>query len=664
MIGAGGLIIAALFYRRTYPGLDAARRALLTGLRGLWMSGIVVLLLSPMLRMRFERERPQKVAVYLDHSASMGLRDNLESRPDSLNRAVEYLRAYLDKKNVDDTYFRFSHVIQPDTLPDTLFNGLTGFSRVARHAAERAFDKIFVLTDGRQTMDEPRPASVIPVYTVALGRRRALPDLAIARVEFKPEVIRLDTARVTVTLRGHAYQSGRVRVRLLENGRVMRQKIVTMPDGDANLAVTFHYVPQKKGYRAFTVTADGDVKENNRRNNRYRYRQWVRKSRLQIGLLAARPGYDLKFIRQALQHSRDLRPVLYVPVIKGVSAPAADSLEVLFVIGEPAPSQRTFLQRYIKRGTGLVWFLEDSRDQSSWFRESAVRRRLFGQKREGLIHPTEPLSTLMDIFGDPQKSRLFWENVPPLEIYNHLSGGGLHARIGQSSNAFLISLNRPFRALVNGVGLWRAAFQLREDGLMYDGYNRFIQMLAYRAARRNQQKNVRLSSDRRVYKLGETIRLTAYVQDERQQPVPGARVTVEARTDDQRYQFSLEERQPGIYEIVTPAEATGAWRISATARKNDTALGQDALSLQVQENDAEFTNLRADTLFLKEWARQSGGAFLTLTDLKKKRNVPPLQPLMEKRTVEHDLKNSRLYLLILLLLLTLEWALRKKFKLI
>ncbi len=669
-----GLSIAFFFYKRTYPAVGVAQRALLTVLRGLWMGALFFLLLSPVLRMHYSEQRPRKIAVFVDHSASMGLANRLEHRADSLRRAEELLKKILKNNNVRQQWFSFAQTVQPYRADDSLYSGLTDFTAVTGKVLEGSYDGVFVISDGIRTSGELPAISPVPVFTVGVGNTRSFPDIFIRRVSHAPEIIQNDTARVKIVIGHKAVRDRDVIVKMYQGSRLVRQtkQRLASDGGDVELSLT--YVAGKPGFRTFRMEVQGTIPEQNMRNNRFSFTQWVRKSKLRIGLLAAVPGYDFKFIRQAIADDKYLKPEIYLPHFKLSSRVPWDSLDAAFLIGLPASDGRnpgSHLETWLEEDkVGKVFYLTGKSDAQKITRLSGGEWRIEQAERvaEGVITPQKPLTSLMSPFPEAEKNMRFWEKSAPVISMFRVKAPYSEALLNNDNgNAFMMIRNQKgsVSLLVNGYGLWRTAFDIQSgDPFMKTGYSRFIQGLAHRAASGNTEKNLTLRTDKHIYNSGETILLNAFVYDSRKTVVDNATVEVSAESEGHSYNFNLTRAAPGNYQAAFPAVNAGRYIFKAVARRGETILGKDRLAIRVQMPDAEFTQTRQDSAFLKEWAEGSGGAYLTLAQLKNSEKFPVLSPVPVKYKTEIDLKNSVVLLIMLLSLITLEWLLRKRFNLI
>ena len=179
-------------------------------------------------------------------------------------------------------------------------------------------------------------------------------------------------------------------------------------------------------------------------------------------------------------------------------------------------------------------------------------------------------------------------------------------------------------------------------------------------------KRIRLETDRNEYRIGERIKISANVLDEAYTPI---------RTDS--FQVALYRRgprakanmvglvpvpgMPGFFQGFFVPEKPGAYDLTApgtTAEQANTSqFNVEDVSLERQEPAMQEDMLR-------QMAEMSGGQYLTAADL------PLLSKLLSGEKRRTSVKYSRelfdlpIAFAILIVLLTAEWLLRRRFDLV
>ena len=221
-------------------------------------------------------------------------------------------------------------------------------------------------------------------------------------------------------------------------------------------------------------------------------------------------------------------------------------------------------------------------------------------------------------------------------------------------------------------GTWR----WRRHGLRAEYFDRFwIQLVNYLVETRSLQGQRRgvVDTDRNEYELGEKVTLSATVLNERMEemelPVIPARIlSADGRVRD--LELKLLPGLKGQYEASFVAQSTGTFKLRVALEGVDGETGIEPVSFVVKPPSVESRAYWLDEKRLRDIADASGGQFFTLDQIGEITAVlPQLESTSEYTSPPEpiwDVNNKLRYLTFLLpfLLLTLEWAIRKKYKLL
>lgn len=221
-------------------------------------------------------------------------------------------------------------------------------------------------------------------------------------------------------------------------------------------------------------------------------------------------------------------------------------------------------------------------------------------------------------------------------------------------------------------GTWR----WRKVGAQAQYFDRFwIQVVNYLVETRSLQGKRRgtMNTDRREYELGNEIMLTAQVLNERFEELDVPEIDAVITDDEGRAQkVTLRQLpgQPGNFEARVVAHRTGNFQVVVNLPGSDSETGIESISYRVRPPGTEMRAAWLNEKILREIADASGGEYLPLADIDRLASlVPRLDSTSEYTSPPRpiwDLNNrTRLGMfLIPFLLLTLEWALRKKFRML
>jgi hypothetical protein len=697
----GAVVAAAVAYRTTVPPLSRVRRLVLAVLRGSVLAILVFLIAQPLLRLVISHERPPSVALLLDDSQSMQLRDAGGSRAhllDSLLR-VQIWGALARSGDVAAYSFGASLRSLPDPAEASLAydEEITDISgallELARERDRRPLDAVVLLTDGIHTSGRnPVYAAErlgLPLITVGIGDSSAQRDLVLSRVLANELVYEGVSSPVDITVRSTGFGGERIRVSLREGRTELASSEIRLEEGTREYDVHLDYVPGAEGSRKLTASVSRLAGELTTENNAQSFYIRVLRSRLRVLILAGAPTPDATVLQLSLSEDERFAVRLLTAGRGGqwfggtLGSHDLDSADCLVLVGFPsAVVAASTLDRVksavLDRNLPLLFISGPSLDGS--------RLRAMGdllpftvdlpstvERLSGVAPVPEERNHPLLSPGGPEAWR-DWEALPP--IYTTMSvvtprpGVIVLARVrssgGGGGEPFLLARRsgpRSSLALL-GYGLWRWRLMGQAAEQTADFHARFFSTAIVWLSSREEMRPVRVRPSREFFRQGEPVLFGGQVYDALQRPVDNARVTVTVRQEQQSFQTDLRPVGSGRYEGELYGLAEGEARYEAAAVLEGVALGSDSGRVSVGGTNVEFQNTRMDPALLRELAALSGGRFLLVGEIDSLRQalaaLPSYHPHTEVRRESRALWDWPVILVLLIVLLALEWALRKR----
>jgi uncharacterized membrane protein len=326
-IGLGlGVAAVALIGALAWWGtrtLGSWRRAAIVGLRMGAAALALVVFLQPAIELRQVAREPNRIAILIDDSRSMQLRQT----PQHPTRQ-ERVRALLDASAGTFAAWQESHLldfytfsdvvaaIAPEAIGKTPSDGDATLIRKALESVRTRYDGrdlagVVLVSDGAATddLDEAGDGAVrdflktleTRVHTV-WAARGGLRDVAVARVLADEFAFVRTVVRLEAVLRSTGYGPERVKVTLSSDGKALREKWVDLPaEGEAT--VTFEVTPPRVGryvYEIATPVADDEaVTTNNARSFVVR----VIRDKIRVLQVAGQPSWDVRALREMLERN-------------------------------------------------------------------------------------------------------------------------------------------------------------------------------------------------------------------------------------------------------------------------------------------------------------------------------------------------------------------------
>lgn len=316
--------IAALAWWGSRTAAQPWRRAALVGLRTAAAVVALVVFLQPAIELRQVAREPNRVAVLIDDSRSMTLKDRPDGRTrkvrvrDVLDASADALAAWQDTHLVD--FYTFSDVVaavEPSAIGATRGEGDATLIRKALETVRARYDGkdlagVVLVSDGAGTDPESAGgddgatrdflrALDTRVHTV-WAARQGLRDLAVARVLADEFAFVRTVVRLEAVLRSTGYGPQRVLVTLSSDGQALRQKYVDLPaEGEAT--VTFEVTPPRVGRYVYEIAAPVADDEAVTTNNARSFVVRVIRDKIRVLQVAGQPSWDVRALRLMLEQN-------------------------------------------------------------------------------------------------------------------------------------------------------------------------------------------------------------------------------------------------------------------------------------------------------------------------------------------------------------------------
>ncbi|MFN0127885.1 MAG: glutamine amidotransferase [Verrucomicrobiales bacterium] len=237
-------VFAVISWRtlRAPHGPSIGRRCLWLLLRGILLALLLIILLHPHRVERREFREPQDIAVLLDDSASMILRDEPDSSPriDQLKVLAKSLGG-LAGGGSPLRWYGFAGEARPVAGPDDLTAGGNesrmdkALETVLGDERTRDLGAVVLVSDGQT--DDPEAArraarlyqqAAVPLYTLLVGTPEESRDLSLSGLAGAQESLYSRRLRLTGTLHGPGFTGQSVTLRVQCQGRVVHESAETV----------------------------------------------------------------------------------------------------------------------------------------------------------------------------------------------------------------------------------------------------------------------------------------------------------------------------------------------------------------------------------------------------------------------------------------------------
>jgi hypothetical protein len=546
---------------------------------------------------------------------------------------------------------------------------------------------IVLFTDGRVTRGMTRPAAPpsVPVFSVAIGEARERPDISIEELLFDRVVYTGARAAVVAILRAPGIDRREIAISLREGVETLDRTTVTTGIGSAAIEATLRYTPAREGDHELRIEAGAVEGEEMLENNIEPFRVRVLKEKLRILYIDQSADWNFTFLRGMAERSErlDLEAVTWIPGRGLVLKPGnmrfdfpagADGLERydLVIVSDDRDilSERgnmRAMDEYVDRGGSLLVLADEhSPLLGADFAEGLLPvapvgpRRIVSSELEVSVSDGDayhPLALALE--GRPQPPPL------PARIDGFEVTGAarvplvMRDRHGVYPLLAMQQSGRGVSAVLLGFPLWR--WMLAGEGNT-NAYESLLGGLITYLAEGGRGSPLTIETSRTVYRMGEPISVTAHAYGQSPPDNVLGEVMLLGGEEDRLVKTVLFEPDldgRGYARAVISPLGPGDYRIDITDTRPGGTVSSVAAEFGVQPVSVEFLRTSRDMAFLESLAGLSGGSVVELEDAATLPGLLDLGEIVRDRREITEFRSNPLLLAAAILLMSLEWLLRK-----
>lgn len=664
MVGIG---YAFILYSKKSPWNKNFNRVLFA-LRALTISVLCFLLLGPLLnQINFFEEEPI-VVLAIDDSAS--IKDAYDSvRFEEIKAALAQLESQLEGEDYElrirgiNNYYNSLEEIRFESQSTDLHKVLQS---IRQDFEQQNLAATILASDGIDNYGSSPQFLTLnyPVFSLGMGDTIPAQDLSISKINYNKIVYEGNQFPLVVDMLNNGFVGEEVFVDVLKNGTVVKSQSVRLSGDQQINSFEFILDAENIGIDTYQVSIrqkQGESSSNN--NNRTAFIEVV-DSKQKILIAAAAPHPDIKALREVIESKDGVEVALY---LDGITEEIPEGPFDLIILHQLP--QLTDLPDWLNSGirNTNTWFITGVEDLNAINQINPVLAyNNFGQS-DAVIPNINPNFELFQIEEDLKYRAA---NYPPVrapygnfELKNNASIY-LYQKIGSAeTNRPLLSIyngDERKSAVFSGAGFWKWRLQeygQYEDAKLFDEvFGKLIQYLATK----DDKRNFRVNTTNESYFDSESVEFITEVYNELYEKVYDYNVDLtitnsQGESEEYNYvnspteNFKINGLGPGVYNFRASTSLAG---------KREIAEG----SFSVEELALEDINLTANHQLLRNISGNSGGSFFLFENYEQAlAQIKALNPKPITRSNERlsPIINNPLWLILLLVLLSAEWFLRK-----
>lgn len=674
IIASVGIVLLLYFKNKRNKELAQYQLRLLMALRFLSFFTIVFLLLSPFIRSLKKITKNPIIITAWDNSGS------IVSSLDSAQTAAKIIQT----KNTISNELGNTYSIVEYSFGETTTNlkkldfteKKSDYSELISSITNNHFNEnigaLIIAGDGiyNQGKNPVNLTSEInfPIYTIGFGDTTKLVDSSIQDIKTNRTSFSGNRFPVEIDVHFLKLKGKPLKLSVVQNGNELASVVVTPQNENYFYTKEFILETGDPGLKHFAVKIESALNERNTKNNSSEFVINVLEKKQKILILSNGPHPDIGAIKNTL----DLQKTYEVSVFTDEPYPANLSEFNLLVLNQ-LPSSGKSVSKIIKNAeanrlpilfiVGNKTFLPQLNALTQGTNITPLAGS--GEEAQAIINPTYATFNLSESFKEllPQ--------FPPL--YVPFANYDLEAEFTPLFYQKIINIEttKPLIATGNlkgrktgfifGEGIWRWRLYDYFINQSHAHFNELINQLVQYLALRENEDNFILDF-KPVYTEIDDIILTAEVYNDAFERITSEEVNIKINnTNGDEFDFTFDVQNEKYY-LNSGKLPTGDYTLSANVTIGNKTFNETGRFTIIPVNLEDIVT-RANHNLLYQLAAQSGGKFYLpngvdqlISDLKSNNQLKPSSYFQE---MIHEILNLRWIFVVLLLLLSVEWFLRK-----
>ncbi|RYD75033.1 MAG: hypothetical protein EOP53_17210 [Sphingobacteriales bacterium] len=671
-----GCLYAWILYGKTGNLAKNTRNAVAVA-RTLAIALICWLLFSPLVKtVSYVLEKPV-IIIANDNSISTGHITAKGFNAEAYKKDLTALAAKLGKSYDVHTY-SFSDSVKNglDFSGKGKFSNAAAFSeRMADEFQNRNIGAVIIASDGIFNRGG-NPVYELnklraPIYTIGLGDTIPKRDVLVANVNYNDLVYLDNDFSVEVQVQAYQSKNERTKITISEGGRSLYQQDIEINSGVFIKDVPVKLKAASPGIKKYTVNVSGLKNEITTRNNSFDFFVEVVDGKQDVLIAAASPHPDISALRQAIELNKHYKVTLALEE----DLAALDLNKFGSVILYQLPAQQNLaasLFQKLQQSKASVWFILGAQTNLNSF--NAIQRGVQLTGNSGNMQEVFPVQEKsFTPFSTDQGIEKYLQSFDPLMMpFGRLNINGrttafLNQRIGKIETAqplfFFMEDNGRKIAYLMGEGIWRWKLNETQNEQQFSAVDDMIGKTIQYLSIKEDKRKFRAFSSKNTFDEQESIVINATLYNDSYAPVNSPDVSLKVRNEAGKvfnYTFTKTETAYRLDAGILPKGSYSFEAIVNYGGRMHIANG----AFYVREVIAEYQQTTANHQLLRSMSVNGGkfyspGRLLDIADaLQKSDNLKTLS--YEDKKYE-DLINLKWLFAVIMILLSAEWFVRKRF---
>ena len=267
-----------------------------------------IMLLNPVINFSGNKEKKLDWAIFIDNSAS--IKYHQMPSINTVQLGIESLVNKLEEKNISYHLYQFSDDIQKVNSPKLIGDGVTTnigiipetIKQVQNQLAGAVIISDGLITEGKNPIKDFQQFN-FPIHTIGIGEGSELVDVTIESINVPTVVLKSEWVDVNITIQSIGNIGDRFSVSLYNNSELQGSKHIRLMGMESKKEVNFRFRPKEIGKQQYEVRISSVEDEINIQNNRQEFNLLVLKDQYRVALLTGSPNKNTSVLKQKLKNN-------------------------------------------------------------------------------------------------------------------------------------------------------------------------------------------------------------------------------------------------------------------------------------------------------------------------------------------------------------------------
>lgn len=267
-----------------------------------------ILLFNPVINFSGEKEKKLDWAIFIDNSAS--IKYHQTPSINAVQLGIESLVNKLSEKDISYHLYQFADNIQKVNFPQLIGNGVTTNIGIIPETIKQLGNQIAgaviisdgLITEGKDPIKDFQEFD-FPIHTIGIGEGSELVDVTIESIDAPTVVLKSDWVDVNITIQSVGNIGDRLSVSLYNNRELQGSKHIRLMGMESKKEINFRFRPKEIGKQQYEVRISSVEDEIDIQNNRQKFSLLVLKDRYKVALLTGSPNKNTSVLKQKLKNN-------------------------------------------------------------------------------------------------------------------------------------------------------------------------------------------------------------------------------------------------------------------------------------------------------------------------------------------------------------------------